>query len=113
MQIFEDIPHMRWNTETKDTNDPELYRPNAEKLWALMEQYDLEEKVLIASFDQDIVDIVLDVSEGKAIVAGGRQEVTKFVLLHKLFLNGFYRPTVDAIEIPRSEERRVGKESRI
>ena len=102
-EIFEEIPNMRWNIEIKDTNDPELYRPIAEKLWALMEQYDLEEKVLIASFDQDIVDIVLDVSEGKAIVAGGRQEVTKFVLLHKLFLNGFYRPTVDAIEIPTKE----------
>lgn len=102
-EVFKEIPNMRWNIEIKDTNDPELYRPIAEKLWSLMEKYELEDKVLVASFDQNIIDTVLDVSNGKAIVAGGRQEVTKFVILHKLFLNGLYRPSVDAIEIPTKE----------
>ncbi|MFC0301241.1 glycerophosphodiester phosphodiesterase [Virgibacillus soli] len=102
-EIFQAIPNMKWNIEIKDTNDPEQYRPIAEKLWKTMQKYNLENNVLIVSFDQDIIEMVQDVSGGKAVVAGGRQEVTKFVLLHKLRLNGLYRKNVDAIEIPIQE----------
>ncbi len=102
-EAFAAIPDMRWNIEIKDSNNPHLYRPIAEKLWGLIQQYRLEDKVLIASFDQDIVDIVSDVSDGKALTAGGRQEITKLVLLHKIFLNGLYQPKVHAIEIPTED----------
>ena len=102
-EVFAEIPHMRWNIEIKDSNDPELYRTISEKLWEIIKQYRLEEKVLIAAFDQNIIDIVLDVTDGEALVSGGREEIKKFVILHKIFLNGLYRPTIDAIQIPTED----------
>lgn len=104
-EVFEEIPHMYWNIEIKDTNDPSLYRTIAEKLWDVIQQYKLEEQVLFAAFDQEIIDIVLDVTNGEALVSGGRGEVTKFVILHKLFLNGLYRPQVNALQIPTEDSR--------
>ncbi|MFD2042920.1 glycerophosphodiester phosphodiesterase [Ornithinibacillus salinisoli] len=103
-EIFEAIPDMRWNIEIKDSNDPELYRPIGEKLWDTIQQYGLEENVLIASFDQEIIDMVLDITNGEALVSGGRKEVTKYVAFHKFLLNGLYWPSVEAVQIPTQED---------
>lgn len=102
-EIFEEIPNMYWNIEIKDTNDPKSYRTIAMKLWEIVQQFDLEDHVLFAAFDQDIIDIILEVTNGNALVSGGRGEVTKFVILHKLFLNGLYRPKVNALQIPTED----------
>lgn len=84
-EIFEAFPDMKWNIEIKDTNDPDQYMAAAVKLWDLITEYGMEDKVVIASFDQDIIDMVQDVSNGNALTAGGKSEVAKFVVLHKLF----------------------------
>ncbi|SES43068.1 glycerophosphodiester phosphodiesterase [Salipaludibacillus aurantiacus] len=102
-QIFNDIQDMDWNIEIKATNDPALYEEISSQLWSLIKEYGLEERVLIASFDQQIIDKIIDISEGEALVSGGRQEVTRFVIFHKLFLNSLYVPKVDAIQIPVEE----------
>ena len=102
-EIFENIPDMRWNIEIKATNDPDLYESISEKLWKTIQDYGLEDDALIVSFDQEIIDMVEDASGGHALIAGGRAEVTKFVIFHKLFLNGLYRPQVDAMQIPTEE----------
>lgn len=102
-EVFDAIPHMRWNIEIKDTNDPALYEDIAKELWDVIVSYGLEEHVLLASFDHDIVELMKEASDGKAIVAAGKQEVTKFIVLQKLFLNGLYKPTVHAIEIPTKQ----------
>src|SRR5690625_6884869 len=68
---------MRWNIEIKDTNDPELYEEISTNLWKIIQEYELEEQVLIASFNHDIIEMVLQASEGEALVSGGRGEITK------------------------------------
>lgn len=102
-EIFESIPDIHYNIEIKDTNDPDLYHEIVDKLWKLLKRYDLEEQTLIASFDHDIIDIVSNVTDGEAIVSGGRQEITRFVIFHKIFLNGLYSNKVDAVQIPTKE----------
>lgn len=102
-EAFDAVPNMRWNIEIKDTNDPELHKEIAEKLWALIQEYELEEDSLTVSFDHDIVERMLEVSDGEAFVSGGRGEITKLVVIHKLFLNGLYQPTVNAIQIPTKD----------
>lgn len=102
-EVFDALPDMHYNIEIKDTNDPKLYRDIAKKLWKIIKEYELEEKVLIASFDHDIIDIVSDVTDGEALVSGGRQEITKFVIFHKGYLNGLYRNKVDAVQIPTKD----------
>ncbi|MFA1821037.1 glycerophosphodiester phosphodiesterase [Virgibacillus oceani] len=103
--VFEAIndPEMLYNIEIKDTNDPELYEEMSEKLWNLTQSYDLEENVIIASFDQAIIDIVMEISDGEALVSGGRGEITYFVIFHKLFLNGLYQQNVHALQIPTED----------
>ncbi|MCD8508849.1 MAG: glycerophosphodiester phosphodiesterase [Bacillus sp. (in: Bacteria)] len=102
-EIFEEFSDMKMVIEVKKTNDPELYMPMTENLWELIERYGLEDQILIASFDQAINDKFTEISNGRLAVSGGRQEVTKFVVFHKLFLNSLYRPKVDAVQIPTEE----------
>ncbi|SES66554.1 glycerophosphoryl diester phosphodiesterase [Oceanobacillus limi] len=102
-EIFTAIPDMRWNIEIKDSNDPKLYRPIAEKLWVMIKNHNVEDDVLIASFDQAIIDMVQEISKDEALVSGGRKEVTKFVGLHKFYLNGLYWPSVEAVQVPTQE----------
>lgn len=111
-EAFDAIPHMKWNIEIKDTNNPELHEKIASKLWTIIQDYNLEKDVLIVSFDHDIVEMILDVSNGDAFVSGGRGEITKFVIIHKLFLNGLYRPSVNAIQIP-TEDSKINLKSRM
>jgi len=91
---------MLYIIEIKHTNDPALYEEIATKLWGIIEKFRLEERVIIASFDQNIIDTVLKISGRQALVSAGKREATKFVLTHKLFLNGLYRPGVDALHFP-------------
>lgn len=102
-EIFDEFSNMRLNIELKATNDPELYEPISEKMWELIEQYGNAERVLVASFEHEIIEMFQDISEGTVPVSGGRDEVTKFVIFHKAFLNGLYRANVDAVQIPTEE----------
>ena len=99
--VFQEMPlDMRYTIEIKDTNDPELYEKIGKDLWELMGKYDVQDKVLIGSFDQNILDMMIEITDGEAIVSAGKLEVTKFVLLHKLRLQALYRTKVDSIEMP-------------
>ncbi|UCZ52408.1 glycerophosphodiester phosphodiesterase [Bacillus shivajii] len=102
-EIFDEFSDMRLNIELKATNDPEFYEPMSKRLWELIEEYGNAKRVLVASFEHDIIEMFQEVSNGQVPVSGGRQEVTKFVVFHKLFLNGLYRANVDAIQIPTEE----------
>src|SRR5690625_8008357 len=93
---------MRWNIEIKDTNDPELYEEISTKLWKIIQEYELEDQVLIASFNHDIIEMVLEDSEGEALVSAGRGEITKFVVTHTLLLDGLSRSDIQALRIPTS-----------
>jgi len=113
VEAFEAIPDIQWNIEIKDTNDPALYEEISTKLWKIIQEYELEEQVLIASFNHDIIEMVLQASEGDALVSGGRGEITKFVILHKLFLNGLYHSDIQAIQIPTFEGKINLKDKKI
>lgn len=104
-EIFTTIndPDMLYTIEIKDSNDPVLYMEMSEKLWKLIQEFGLEDNVIIAAFDQAIVDMVIDVSNGEALVSGGREEIKNFVIFHKLFLNGLYRQKVHALQIPTED----------
>ena len=100
-ELFQQFGHIRWEIEIKDDNPPERMKEIAEKLWLLIEKYKMEDKVLIASFDQKIIDTFNSFAKNRVALAGGRQEITKFVILHKLMARNAYFPKVDAFQIPR------------
>ena len=62
----------------------------------------MEDRVLVNSFDQDIVETFDRLAEGRIATGAGRSEVTRFVLFNKFFLDPLYRPKADVVQIPVS-----------
>lgn len=102
-EVFEAFGDMPMIIEIKDDNPPGRIREVAEKLWGLIEGHQLEGKVIVASFDHDIINTFGSFSKGQTPVAAGKQEVIKFVTLHKLFLVKIYFPKADFLHIPTSK----------
>lgn len=102
-EIFSAFPRMKMVIEIKDTNASEFIPVIVKQLWELIQEFNLEDRILIASFDHEVIKLVDEVTEGRVAISGGRSEVTKLVVLNKLFLNGLYKPTIDAIQIPTEE----------
>ncbi|MDT8861612.1 glycerophosphodiester phosphodiesterase [Alkalihalobacillus sp. MEB130] len=102
-EIFETFSDMRMIIEIKDTNAAEDIPIIIDKLWTFIQAYGLEDRVLIGSFDQTIIDKFQEATNGTVATGAGKQEVIKFVAFNTLYLNGLYRPQVDAIQIPTEQ----------
>lgn len=102
-EIFEEFPDLRMNIEIKDDNPPERLDDISKKLASLIKKYKMEEKVIVASFDQSIIKKFNQYSDGEVSLAGGKNEVISFVVFHKFFLRNLYQPKVDAFQLPTSE----------
>jgi glycerophosphoryl diester phosphodiesterase len=99
-EMFQTFGDMRIEIEIKDDNPPERIDEIASKLWNLIEKYQMEEKIIIAAFDQDIITTFDKYAKGRVAITAGRQEVKSFVVFHKFFLRNLYVPKVDAFQIP-------------
>lgn len=102
-EMFQAFPNTRIEIEIKDTNPPERYEEIARKLWELTVKYNREDTLLVASFDQEILETFNSFTDGKVALVGGKQEITRFVLLHKLFVRNLYKPEVEAFQVPLQE----------
>lgn len=102
-EMFQAFPNTRIEIEIKDTNPPERYEEIAGKLWELTVKYNREDTLLVASFDQEILETFNSFTDGKVALVGGKQEITRFVLLHKLFVRNLYKPEVEAFQVPLQE----------
>lgn len=99
-EIFQRFGNMRIEMEIKDDNPPERYEEMAKKLWALIKKYHMEDKILVASFDQNILKTFDKYAKERVATCAGKQEVTKFVVFHKFFLRDLYQPQVDDFQLP-------------
>ena len=99
-EMFQTFGDLKIEIEIKDDNPPEKIDEIASKLWDLIEKYQMEEKILISSFDQDILKTFDKYANGTVAITAGRQEVKNFVVFHKFYLRNLYIPTVDAFQIP-------------
>ncbi|WP_078382167.1 glycerophosphodiester phosphodiesterase [Sutcliffiella halmapala] len=102
-EIFQEFGNMRIEIEIKDSNPPEQYEEMAQKLWELTKQYKMEDKLLVAAFDQEIIRTFDRYANDRVAIAGGRQEIKKYMILHKLFVRNLYYPEVDSFQIPLKE----------
>ncbi|MBM7693616.1 glycerophosphoryl diester phosphodiesterase [Peribacillus deserti] len=102
-EIFKKFGHMRIEMEIKDDNPDERLDEMNEKLWVLIKKYHMEDKILVASFDQNIISSFTNYSKGKTAIAAGSQEVRKFVIFHKFFLPNLYSPRADVHQIPTAQ----------
>lgn len=99
-EMFQAFGNMKIEIEIKDDNPPERIDEISSKLWDLIEKYQMEDKILIAAFDQDILTTFGEYAKGRVALSAGRQEVKSFVVFHKFFLRNLYVPKVDAFQLP-------------
>ncbi|MFI6323855.1 glycerophosphodiester phosphodiesterase [Nonomuraea sp. NPDC050556] len=94
-ELFVKFPDKLFNVEIKAA-----YPGIEEKLWGLIRRYRLEDKVVVVSFDQGIVDRFREVSGGRVALGAGKSEATLFALTHKFRVPGFYRPRASVLQLP-------------
>lgn len=99
-EVFQAFPDYKFLIELKDTNDSELYEPMIQEMWNIIQEYEMEDQVIIASFDHDINERFQEVSNYGVAIGAGEQEVTPYVVWHILRLNGFANVNADALQLP-------------
>jgi len=93
-ELFEKFSHLRYVIEIKLTQNP-IDKP----LCDLIRQYEMQDRVLIASFHDEAMQNFRKTCPEVATSAS-RGEVTKFVLLGKVFLSGLVAPAYQSIQPP-------------
>jgi len=93
-ELFHKFPEMRYVIEIKLTQNP-IDKP----LCILIRKYNMQDKVVIASFHDGAMQNFRHTCPEVATSAS-RGEVTKFVLLGKVFLSGLIAPQYQSIQPP-------------
>ena len=101
-EVFEKFPQMRYVIEIKLTENP-IDRP----LCDLIRQFNMQDKVLIASFHDEVMRNFRAACPEVATSAS-RTEVRNFVLLGKVFLSGFVVPQYHTIQPPYDPSESLG-----
>lgn len=97
-RIYSEKYHLHF--EIKDTYPKSGPSQIEEKLWTLIQKYQMEKRVIVASFQQKIVTRFSRLAHGQVIMGAGQAEIALFVLTHKFWMPGFYRRKSHVLEIP-------------
>ena len=101
-EVFEKFPEMRYVIEIKLTQNP-IDGP----LCNLIRQFNMQDKVVIASFHDEAMQNFRAACPEVATSAS-RTEVRNFVLLGKVFLSGFVVPQYQTIQPPYDPSESLG-----
>jgi len=101
-EIFQKFPQMRYVIEIKLTQNP-IDKP----LCDLIRQYNMQDKVLVASF-HDVAMKNFRVTCPEVATSASRTEVRNYILLGKAFLWGFIVPDYQTIQPPYDPEESLG-----
>jgi len=93
-ELFQKFPQMRYTIEIKKTTNP-IDQP----LCDLILQYKMQDKVLVASFQDETMSTFRQTCPNVA-TSGSRGEVTNFVLIGKVFMSGWYSPQFQSLQVP-------------
>lgn len=93
-EIFQAFPDMRMTIEIKKTN-VSMAKPFCD----LIREYNMQDKVLVASFHDDRLKEFRAECPDVA-TSSAKNETTVFVLLTKAYLGGFYSPTFYSLQVP-------------
>lgn len=95
-EVFQQFGDMRLIIDIKEADYSHIDGELEKKLWELIERYEMQDKVLVYSFSDESISKFNQYAQGQVALGASRQEVTRFVFYHKLFLNRLYRPQTDA-----------------
>ncbi|MHC0036187.1 glycerophosphodiester phosphodiesterase [Pseudoneobacillus sp. C159] len=102
-EVFQAFPDIKMVIEIKDDNPEDRIEEISSKFWNLIQKYQKQDQVIVASFDQDILNKFKVISNGKVALSAGRDEIKKFIIFKKLFLANLYEPNADVFQIPTKE----------
>lgn len=94
-EVFSTFPNYRMTIEIKKTNVS-----MAKPFCNMIREYNMEDKVLVASFHDERLD-EFRAECPEVATSSARTETTVFVLLTKAFLGGFYSPHFYALQVPQ------------
>lgn len=98
IELFEKYPQERYVIEIKPAEGP-----LGDELCNLIREYSMQDKVAVASFHDEALQAFRETCPEVATSAS-RGEVTKFVLLGKVFLSGLVNPAYQSIQPPFDPE---------
>jgi glycerophosphoryl diester phosphodiesterase len=101
-ELFEKFPQKRYLIEIKLTEDP-IHQP----LCDLIREYNMQDKVIIASFHDDAMSLFRETCPEIATSAS-KGEVTPFILLGKLYLSGWLSPKYQSLQVPYETSESYG-----
>ena len=101
-QVFQKYPQMRYLIEIKLTKIP-IVQP----LCDLINKYQMQEKVIIASFHDETIKQFRDTCPGIATSAA-KYEMAAFVLLSKIGLSGLISPQYQSLQAPYETSESYG-----
>jgi len=96
--VMSQYGNMYLNIELK--NRGENGKRAAEKLLELIAKYDLYDKVLIASFSDEVLDHLVEISAGKIPISTSEEETKDLVFTGLSAADYLYHPTAVAAQIP-------------
>lgn len=103
-EIFQTFPNTRAVVELKDDNYPELYEAMIQEMWRLIQEYDMEDLVVIGSFDDAIIQRFQDVSGGAVAIGAGVELTTPYITKLVLRLNGLAELKADSLQLPTEQK---------
>ena len=101
-ELFEKFPQMRYVIEIKLTENP-IDKP----FCALIREYNMQGKVVVASFHDEAM-AQFRATCPEVATSASRGEVTRFVILGKLFLSGWVPPQYQSLQVPWEKSESKG-----
>lgn len=97
-EVFERFPSARVNIDLKESS-PERER----RLWALIQEYQAEDRVLVASGDVHLPIIRFrQLTAGRVATSASEAEIRRFFYMCKARATRWLRPAYDALQIPET-----------
>ena len=100
--LFESFPEMRFLIEIKLTKNP-INGPLCE----LIHEFNMQDKVIVASFHDDAMALFRETCPDVATSAS-KGEVLPFVLLGKIFFSGWLSPAYQSLQVPYETSESYG-----
>ena len=105
--MFQTYPNHRYILEIKDTianSGEEVYKKASDKLYNLIVEYEMIDKVLVASFDDAVIKDFRN--KEKHIPTGmAWNESLKFVVQSAFGVDFFYKPVAEVMVLPNTDEK--------
>jgi glycerophosphoryl diester phosphodiesterase len=101
--LFKTYPNQKYILELKDTVDnsgPDTYKYAVKKLINLIETYNMQDQVIVASFDDTVTHYFNEESDGKIMTSPASKETMKFIIMNLLRVDFFYSPKDGAFMLP-------------